>query len=231
MRSVAQSCLLKQKDLGPSLVDALVLWRFHKLAISLNEFRHMFGIFNNLKLDSGWLYFKARPRKTLLGVYPRNVKGWKNKFFFILRDNWEFAYGQSQGFGVLRVPSKRCNVLLALIEIEQQRFDKILGMLERGQFYPIKDVLRSKSFLISFTLDYGKMVPNGGDNAKDNPVGDATHVAGDEAKSRHSQDNSPRGDHSRDGSVEYIGSIMKRMIDILPPLPDLTLLRLLGGKT
>ena len=34
-------------------------------------------------LDQGWLYFKARYKKTNLGGYPSNVKGWKSKFFFV----------------------------------------------------------------------------------------------------------------------------------------------------
>ncbi|GFZ05449.1 hypothetical protein Acr_17g0010210 [Actinidia rufa] len=103
--------------------------------------------------------------------YPSNVNGWKNKFFFISTDNWEFAHGKSQGLGVLRVlrswstPSQRCNVLPALTEIEQQRFDQISNTPERGQFYPIKDVLRSKSFLRSFALNFKKMASNGGSNA------------------------------------------------------------------
>ncbi|GFZ16140.1 hypothetical protein Acr_25g0005490 [Actinidia rufa] len=47
-----------------SMVGTLVLWQFKKFDISLNEFRHLFGLFNNPRLDSGWLYFKARPKLT-----------------------------------------------------------------------------------------------------------------------------------------------------------------------
>ena len=48
----------------------MVLWRFHKFAVSLNEFRNLFGLFNNPKPDSIWLYFKAKPKKTLIeGVF------------------------------------------------------------------------------------------------------------------------------------------------------------------
>ena len=56
-------------------------------------------------------------------------------------------------------------MLLALTKTEQEMFDTILCTLEQGQFYPIKDVLHSKSFLRSFALDSEKMVSNGGDNA------------------------------------------------------------------
>ena len=86
-----------------SIVDALVLWQFKQFALSINKFRHVFSIFNNPKADSGWLYFKARLKRTLLGRYPSNVKGWKKKFFFISGDNWEFAHGLSRKLGVLRI--------------------------------------------------------------------------------------------------------------------------------
>ncbi|GFY93730.1 hypothetical protein Acr_09g0001760 [Actinidia rufa] len=36
---------------------------FTSLLFSLTEFRNLFGLFNNPKLNSGWLYFKARPKK------------------------------------------------------------------------------------------------------------------------------------------------------------------------
>ncbi|GFS43646.1 hypothetical protein Acr_00g0086170 [Actinidia rufa] len=74
-------------DAWRRVIDVVLLWQFHKFALSLNEFRNLFGLFNPPKLDFGWLYFKARPRKTLLGGYHSNVKGWKKKFFFISKDN------------------------------------------------------------------------------------------------------------------------------------------------
>ncbi|GFS43667.1 hypothetical protein Acr_00g0086320 [Actinidia rufa] len=49
------------------IVCTVVLWRFHKFTLSLNKFSNLFGPYNNLKPDSGWLFFKARPKKTLLG--------------------------------------------------------------------------------------------------------------------------------------------------------------------
>ncbi|GFZ19843.1 hypothetical protein Acr_28g0005480 [Actinidia rufa] len=76
---------------------------FKKFAISLNEFKHLFGHFNNPRPDSGWLYFKPRPKRTLIGGYPNNVKGWKKKFFFISGDNLEVAHGLSQELEVSRV--------------------------------------------------------------------------------------------------------------------------------
>ena len=58
------------------------VWQYYKSSLSLNEFRHLFSLFKNLKPDSGWLFFKARPGKTIIKRYPSNVKGWKKKFFF-----------------------------------------------------------------------------------------------------------------------------------------------------
>ncbi|GFS46080.1 hypothetical protein Acr_00g0100020 [Actinidia rufa] len=148
------------------------------------------ALFNNPKSNSGWLYFKARPRKTLLGGYPCNVKGWKKKFFFISRDNWEFTHRLSRDLRVLRVsrswstPDKRCNVSPIFIEIGQERFDQISSTLEQGQLYLIKGVLRSKSFLRSFGLDSKRMAYNGMDNAKEKSAGDATHVVINEAISK-----------------------------------------------
>ena len=67
------------------------------------------------------------------------------------------------------------------------------------------------------------MVSNGRDNVEEKPAGDAAHIVADEGESHLSRDDPPRGDHSRDNSVEYIGTIKKRMREILPPFPDQTL--------
>ncbi|GFS40062.1 hypothetical protein Acr_00g0066460 [Actinidia rufa] len=120
--------------------------------------------------------------------------GWKNKFFFISGDNWEFAHRQSRELGVPKVPrswstpGKRCNVPPVLTEVEQERFDRISGTLEQGQFYPIKDILRLKSFLRSFGLDFGRMASSAGDNVKQKPAGNAAHVAADEGSSSSSSE-------------------------------------------
>ena len=74
------------------------------------------------------------------------------------------------------------------------------------------------------------MMSSGGDNGEDIPTGGAASIAGNEGESHHSRDELRRGDHSQDGSIEYIGTIRNEMRKVLPHLPDLTLLRLLGGK-
>ena len=73
--------------------------------MTLSEFRNLFTLNNNPKSDQGWLYFKARYKKTLLGGYPNNVKGWKSKFFFVSGTNWELLEGSSLEGGIPRVPT------------------------------------------------------------------------------------------------------------------------------
>ncbi|GFZ17514.1 ubiquitin carboxyl-terminal hydrolase-related protein [Actinidia rufa] len=67
-------------------------------------------------------------------------------------------------------------------------------------------VLGSKTFKKCFALGSERMVSSGGDNAEDELVGGAAVVAGDKGESHHSQDERPRNDHSRDDSVEYLGT-------------------------
>ncbi|PSS07920.1 Neurofilament light polypeptide like [Actinidia chinensis var. chinensis] len=86
---------------------------------------------------------------------------------------------------------------LVLTENEQERFDQIYGTLEQGQFYPIKDILRSKSFLRSFALDSEKMMSSGRDNAEEKSAGDAANVAGDENESCLSRGDPPRSHVAR----------------------------------
>ncbi|GFY85473.1 hypothetical protein Acr_04g0002110 [Actinidia rufa] len=69
-----------------------------------------------------------------------------------------------------------------MIEHEQKRFDPISSTLEQEQFYSVRDILCSKSFLKSFALDSGKTMSSGGDNAEDKSMSDVDHVAFDEGE-------------------------------------------------
>ncbi|GFZ09190.1 hypothetical protein Acr_20g0009980 [Actinidia rufa] len=60
-----------------SIVCVVVVWRYYKRILSLNEFRCLYRLFKNPKPDSGWLYFKVRSGNTITKGYPNNVKGWK----------------------------------------------------------------------------------------------------------------------------------------------------------
>ena len=76
------------------------------------------------------------------------------------------------------------------------------------------------------------MSSSGEDNVEDRVEKSVGTVAfmGDESESRHTRDKHPQSKSPRDESIEYIGTIRKEMRRILPRLPDLTLLRWLGGK-
>ncbi|GFY97531.1 hypothetical protein Acr_12g0000720 [Actinidia rufa] len=58
-----------------SIACSMALWWVYKYTVSLSEFRNLFSLNSNPKLDQGWLYFKVRKKKVLLGGYPSNVKG------------------------------------------------------------------------------------------------------------------------------------------------------------
>ncbi|XP_057489435.1 uncharacterized protein LOC130775314 [Actinidia eriantha] len=85
-----------------SIACSIAMWRVFKYTLSLSEFRNLFSLNSNPKLDQGWLYFNARNKKAFLGGYPSNVKGWKSKFFFVSGNEWEIPKGLSQD-GVPRV--------------------------------------------------------------------------------------------------------------------------------
>ncbi|GFS30442.1 hypothetical protein Acr_00g0011920 [Actinidia rufa] len=86
-----------------------------------------------------------------------------------------------------------------LTQSEQERLEQIYGTLEQGQFYAIKDILHSKTFLRSFAFDLGKMASRSRDNAKEKNIGNKTHVLADVGESSLSRGDPPsRGDHTRD---------------------------------
>ncbi|GFS33598.1 hypothetical protein Acr_00g0029510 [Actinidia rufa] len=56
-------------------IPLVVLWRYHKLALSLSEFRNLFSLYKNPKLDSGWLYLgqsRREPNSENIPVMPRD---------------------------------------------------------------------------------------------------------------------------------------------------------------
>ncbi|GFY88859.1 hypothetical protein Acr_06g0007990 [Actinidia rufa] len=84
-----------------SVICSLVIWRHFKRHMSCGEFRCLYSL--SPLPDSGWFYFKARPDKNLFRGSPSNVKGWKTRFFFASRDEWEFPSGTAAS-NTLRVP-------------------------------------------------------------------------------------------------------------------------------
>ncbi|GFZ01919.1 hypothetical protein Acr_15g0005280 [Actinidia rufa] len=120
-----------------SVACSMALWQVFKYTLFLFEFRNLFSLNSNPKPDQGWLCFKARYKKTLLGGYPSNVKGWKSKFFFVSGDEWEFPEGSSWE-GALKVPrtwgipNKHCNNLPRLYGEEPKVFEEIFKSMASG---------------------------------------------------------------------------------------------------
>ena len=106
----------------------------------------------------------------------------------------------------------------------RKRLGNILGSLEEGDFFTIKEVLESKYFCRCFKPATKSIASSGGDNGEDITMGGATLAASNKGEFHHSREEPRRDNHSRDCSVEYIGTIRKEMRKILPRLPDLTLL-------
>ncbi|GFZ03495.1 hypothetical protein Acr_16g0001190 [Actinidia rufa] len=136
---------------------SVALWRAYKYAISLSKFRNLFVLNKNPKSDHGWLYFKARSKKTLLGGYPNNVKGWKGKFFFALMSS-------PKGYPGPKVP-------------------RSWGTPDKKGLYSVPALLESKSFCRSFGLPKS-MTFGEGDNGEDRPVGVASISSGDTTMSK-----------------------------------------------
>ncbi|GFZ11677.1 hypothetical protein Acr_23g0000620 [Actinidia rufa] len=99
--------------------------------------------------------------------------------------------------------TRRCNVFPSLTKSEQERFDLISSALQKGEFYAVKKILRSKAFFRSFTLALKKMMSSKGDNAEEKNIGNTPHVAANEGESRHSRD-----DHSEKRNLGQSRSIL-----------------------
>ncbi|GFY85350.1 hypothetical protein Acr_04g0000880 [Actinidia rufa] len=132
------------------------------------------------------------------------------------------------GLGVvlLQGEARRYNKLRILTDIEEQRTAKVFKKI--GGYFNVLVVLGSRAFQRRFTLDRAEMSSSGGDNAEDRPIME-TGTVGDEGESRHLRDELRPGDHTRDDSVEYIGTI-KRSVRLLFRLPDQVFLSIFGVK-
>ncbi|GFY81009.1 hypothetical protein Acr_01g0008180 [Actinidia rufa] len=180
-----------------SIACSMAMWQVFKYTLSLFEFRNLFSLNSNPKPDQGWLYFKARNKKAMLGGYPSNVKWWKSKFFFVSGDEWEIPEGTSCE-GAPRVPRiwgipyKHYNNLPRLYGDEPKDFEEIFRSIEKTGRFSVPVLLESKSFSRVFS-----------------PGSMASRTVGDKI---------PSGDaSSSSGDVE-----LRRM---LPHIPELTLLR------
>ncbi|GFZ10873.1 hypothetical protein Acr_22g0002710 [Actinidia rufa] len=200
-----------------SVICLLVIWRIFKRHLSCGEFRCLYSL--SPLPDSGWYYFKARPEKNLLRGSPSNVKGWKTRFFFASGDEWELAPGTAASESSLRVPKswgasgKSCNKLPTLSEVDAKRMEAVFGKIEPGGYFEVSKVLSSRTFKRHFAVGCSALSTSGGDNT----------TSGDEGEFGTGED-----------SVEYLGVIRRGIGGAirrdLPGIPDVTLLRWLGGK-
>ncbi|GFZ08897.1 hypothetical protein Acr_20g0007050 [Actinidia rufa] len=123
-----------------NIISVLVIWRFHRCHLSLNEFRCLYTLLKGPGSDSGWFYFKARQGKNILKGAPRNVKGWKRNFFFVSGDVWEFHPTIPREEGDVRVPrlwgvpGKKCNKVPILSSTEEERFRQVFEKIGGGHF-------------------------------------------------------------------------------------------------
>ncbi|GFS34121.1 hypothetical protein Acr_00g0032370 [Actinidia rufa] len=206
----------------------VVVWRAHKFSMPLNEFRSLFILYKNPNLDSRWLYFNLVKEDLAQGI-PQQRQGMEEEIPLYLGKRLGVLLGDIQGCRSSK--DKHCNKPLVLSTTEQERLDGILDSVLGENFFTIKEVLKSKFFRRYFKLNSKSMASSGGDNGKDIQIGGMALVVGDKGESHHSRDESYRDDHSQDGSIEYIGTIRKEMRKVLPRLPDLTLLGILGEKS
>ncbi|GFY87156.1 hypothetical protein Acr_05g0007950 [Actinidia rufa] len=215
-----------------SITCSMALWRVYRYSISLSEFRNLFSLNSNPKPDQGWLYFKARNKKVLLGGYPSNVKGWKSKFFFVSGDEWEIPEEKSRK-GAARVPrtwgipDKHCNNPPRLFDDEMKVFEEIFRSVEESGRFSVPVLLDSKSFRRVFAFTGSRASRTAGDHL---PSGEAVSSSSDVGESRNPHEQARRESPSRDDSIVCLGSFRTELRRLLPHIPDLTLLRWTGGK-
>ncbi|GFS35812.1 hypothetical protein Acr_00g0042240 [Actinidia rufa] len=136
---------------------------------------------SNPKPDQGWLYFKARNKKTLLRGYPNNIKGWKSKFFFVSGDEWELPEGSPRE-GALRVPrtwggpDKHYNNPSRLYGDEPKVFEEIFKSVQKTRRFSVPVLLESKSFCRVF-VSPGSMASETASESR--PSGEAPSSSGD----------------------------------------------------
>ena len=123
--------------------------------------------------------------------------------------------------------NKHCNNLPRLYDDEPKVFEEIFKSVEKSGRFFIPVLLESRSFRRVF-VSPGSMAL--GTVGEEHPRGGAPSSSSDAGESRPSNEHVRQQSPSRDDSVECLGSIRTELREILPHIPDLTLLRWLGGK-
>ncbi|GFZ12852.1 hypothetical protein Acr_23g0012370 [Actinidia rufa] len=166
------------RSIACSMAFVVAVYRY---SISLSEFRNLFSLNSNPKPDQGWLYFKARNKKVLLGGYPSNVKGWKSKFFLSPVMNGRFLR-KSLGKAPARVPrtwgipNKHCNNPPRLFDDKMKVFEEIFRSIEESGRFSVPVLLDSKSFRQVFASPGSRASRTAGDHP---PSGEAVSSSSD----------------------------------------------------
>ncbi|GFZ03473.1 hypothetical protein Acr_16g0000970 [Actinidia rufa] len=161
-----------------------------------------------------------------------NVKGWKNKFFFVSGDEWEIPEEKSRK-GAARVPrtwgipDKHCNNPPRLFDDEMKVFEEIFRSVEESGRFSVPVLLDSKSFRRVFASPGSRASRTAGDHPAS---GEAVSSSSDVGESRNPHEQARRESPSRDDSIVCLGSFRTELRRLVPHIPDLTLLRWTGGK-
>ncbi|GFY95083.1 hypothetical protein Acr_10g0004680 [Actinidia rufa] len=138
-----------------SIVCSMAMWRVFKYTLFLFEFRNLFSLNSNPKPDQGWLYFKARNKKALLGGYPSNVLG---------------------GLILSCFSDKYCNNPPRLYGDKPKVFEEIFKSVEKIGRFSIPVLLESKLFRRVFVSPGSMASGTAGENR---PSGEVPSSSGD----------------------------------------------------
>ncbi|GFZ17187.1 hypothetical protein Acr_26g0004570 [Actinidia rufa] len=207
-----------------SIACSMALWRVYRYSISLSEFRNLFSLNSNPKPDQGWLYFKARNKKVLLGGYPSNVKGWKSKFFFVSGDEWEIPEEKSRK-GAARIST--ATILLGFFDDEMKVFEEIFRSVEESGRFSVPVLLDSKSFRRVFASPGSRASRTA---AIIRPSGEAVSSSSDVGESRNPHEQARRESPSRDDSIVCLGSFRNRTEEVVTSYPRPDSFKVDGGK-
>ncbi|GFZ00417.1 hypothetical protein Acr_14g0000530 [Actinidia rufa] len=123
-----------------SIISMLVIWRYYKCHMSLNEFRCLYALLKGPGSELGWLYFKARPGRNILKGTPAMSRDGRRDSSF----------------------SKRCNKVPILSKTEDKRFRRVFEKIGEKGHFKILVVLDSRTFHKYFALGRVEMSSSGG---------------------------------------------------------------------
>ncbi|GFZ00559.1 hypothetical protein Acr_14g0001940 [Actinidia rufa] len=174
-----------------NIIYVLVIWRFHRCHLSLNEFRGL----------------------------PATLRDGRRDFFFISGYDWEFHPTIPSEEGVVRVlrswgaPGKQCNKVPVLSPTKEERFCQVFEKI-RGGHFKILVILTSSTFYKYFALGRVEVSSSGGGAVEGDTGGkaagdikEAAALMGPTSESSCSTSVSRLDVPSRGDSIEFVGTI------------------------